>query len=238
LKVLEPFRGKVPDDVFTREYQPPATDGSGNIREGARQALVLLREAGFAVKDGKLVNGKTGEPFAFEILLSDPTWERITLPFVKNLERLGIAARVRTVDTAQYQNRMDGFDFDMTVSLWRQSLSPGNEQRDFWSSEAAGTRGSRNLAGIKDPAVDRLIELVVQAPDRPGLVARTRALDRVLLWGHYVIPHWYLQAFRVAYWDKFNRPAVSPKYALGFDTWWVDPKKEAELVRRKAAIAR
>jgi microcin C transport system substrate-binding protein len=169
-------------------------------------------------------------------MIDDPTWERIALPFAKNLERLGVAARVRTVDAAQYQKRQDDFDFDVTVYLWRQSLSPGNEQRDFWGSPAAGDRGSRNLAGIKDPAVDRLIDLVIAAPDRPGLVARTRALDRVLLWGHYVIPHWHIRAYRVVYWDRFGRPPVSPKYALGFDTWWVDPQKEAALARRKGEL--
>lgn len=238
LRVLELFRGKVPEEVFTKEYRPPTTDGSGNNREGAREALNLLKEAGWVVKGQKLVNATTGEPLAFEILLSDPTWERIALPFAKNLERLGVTARVRTVDTAQYQNRIDGFDFDMTVWLWGQSLSPGNEQRDLWGSAAAGVRGSRNLAGIRDPVVDRLIDLVITAPDRKSLVARTRALDRVLLWGHYVIPHWHIQAFRVAYWDKFGRPATTPKYALGFDTWWIDAKKEAALARRKGDATR
>jgi microcin C transport system substrate-binding protein len=235
LRVLDPFRGKVPDEVFTREYQPPATDGSGNIRDGAREALRLLGEAGWTIKGQKLTNAR-GEPMQFEVLLSDPTWERIALPFVKNLERLGVAARVRTVDAAQYEKRQDDFDFDLAVFVWGQSLSPGNEQRDFWGSEAAGTKGSRNLAGIKDPAVDRLIDLVITAPDRASLVARARALDRALLWGHYVIPHWHIRAYRVVHWDKFSRPAVSPKYALGFDTWWVDPQKEAALARRKGEI--
>jgi microcin C transport system substrate-binding protein len=235
LKVLEPLRGKVPDEVFTTEYQPPATDGSGNIRDGAREALRLLGEAGWTVKGQKLVNA-AGEPMQFEILLDDPTWERIALPFAKNLERLGVTARVRVVDAAQYEKRSDDFDFDMIVGLWAESLSPGNEQREFWGSQVAGERGSRNLAGIKDPAVDRLIDLLIQAPDRPSLVARTRALDRVLLWGHYVIPHWHIRVFRVVYWDKFGRPALSPKYALGFDTWWVDAQKEATLARRKGEI--
>jgi microcin C transport system substrate-binding protein len=235
LKVLEPLRGKVPEEVFTKEYQPPTTDGSGSIRDGAREALRLLGEAGWTVKGQKLVNAR-GEPMQFEILLDDPTWERIALPFAKNLERLGITARVRTVDAAQYEKRQDDFDFDMIVVVWGQSLSPGNEQRDFWGSQAAGERGSRNLAGIKDPAVDRLIDLLIQSPDRPSLVARTRALDRVLLWGHYVIPHWHIRAFRVAYWEKFGRPTVSPRYALGFDTWWVDAAKEAALARRKGEV--
>jgi len=235
LKILEPFRGKVPDEVFTKEYQPPTTDGSGNIRDGAREALRLLGEAGWTVKGQKLVDGR-GEPMQFEILLDDSTWERIALPFAKNLERLGVTARVRVVDAAQYEKRQDDFDFDLIVTVWPQSLSPGNEQREFWGSQVAGERGSRNLAGIKDPVVDKLVDLVIQAPDRPGLVARTRALDRVLLWGHYVIPHWHIRAFRVVYWDKFARPAVSPKNALGFDTWWVDAAKEAALARRKGEI--
>jgi microcin C transport system substrate-binding protein len=237
LKLLEPLRGQIPAEVFTQAYEPPATDGSGNIREGAREALRLLGEAGWTVKGQRLANAR-GEPFGFEILLSDATWERIALPFVKNLERLGITARVRTVDSAQYQNRLDGFDFDMTVFVWAQSLSPGNEQLDFWSTAAAKVNGTRNLAGISDPAVDRLVDLVIAAPDRGALVARTRALDRVLLWGHYVIPHWHIQAYRVVYWDKFARPPVAPRYALGFDTWWVDAKKAAALQGRKGDPAR
>lgn len=237
LKILEPFRGRIPEEVFTREYQPPATRGTGDVRQNLVAALALLKDAGWTVKGGKLVNAR-GEPLAFEILLNQPDFERIALPFVKHLERLGIGARVRTVDAAQYQHRVETFDFDMTVAVWAQSLSPGNEQRDFWSSEAARTPGSRNLAGIQDPAVDKLIDLVVAAPDRASLVARTRALDRVLLWGHYVVPNWHIQAFRVAYWDRFDRPKVSPKYSLGFDTWWVDPKKEAALIQRKPELAR
>ena len=237
LRVLAPFRGKVPEEVFAKEYLPPRTDGSGVIRDGAREALRLLGEAGWTVKGQKLVDAR-GEPFAFEILLSDPTWERIALPFAKNLERLGVAARVRTVDSAQYQNRLDGFDFDMTVFVWPQSVSPGNEQRDFWSTTAADTKGTRNVIGIKDPVVDALIDLVIKAPDRKALVDRTRALDRVLLWGHWVIPHWHIRAWRVAYWDRFARPAVAPKYALGFDTWWVDPARAAALQQKRGELKR
>src|SRR5262245_59003799 len=224
LAVLEPLRGKIPEEVFTREYQPPSTAGGG-MRPNLVRALALLEQAGWVVRDLKLVNAQTGEPMAFEILLDDPNFERITLPYVKNLERLGVTARVRTVDAAQYEYRMKQFDFDMTVVLLQQSLSPGNEQVDFFASTSADTPGSRNLAGIRDPAVDRLIELVIAAPDRPSLVARTRALDRVLLWGHYVIPHFHINAFRVAYWNRFGRPAVAPKYDVGFDTWWIDPSR-------------
>jgi microcin C transport system substrate-binding protein len=224
LQVLAPFRGRVPDEVFTREYRPPSTE-PGGLRPNLVHALELLKQAGWVVRDMRLVNAETGRPLTFEILLDDPTWERIALPFVKNLERLGVSARVRTVDSAQYQYRMKQFDFDMTVALFSQSLSPGNEQIDFWASASADTPGSRNLTGVRDPVVDRLIDLVISAPDRPALVARTRALDRVLLWGHYVIPHFHITAFRVAYWNRFGRPAVSPKYDLGFDTWWIDAGK-------------
>jgi microcin C transport system substrate-binding protein len=166
---------------------------------------------------------------AFEILLVDPSFERIALPFVRNLERLGVTARVRTVDTTQYENRVENFDFDLIVATLPQSLSPGNEQRDFWTSEKADVPGSRNLAGIKAPVVDKLVDLVIAAPDRQSLVHRTRALDRVLLWGHYVIPQWHINVFRVAYWDKFGRPEKTPKYALAFDAWWVDPAKAEAL---------
>jgi microcin C transport system substrate-binding protein len=222
LKVLAPFRGRVPDDVFTREYRPPSTE-PGGLRPNLVHALELLKQAGWVVRDMRLVNAETGRPMTFEILIDEPGFERIALPFVKNLERLGVAARLRTVDAAQYQYRLKQFDFDMTVAVFAQSLSPGNEQIDYWASSSAETPGSRNLAGVRDPVVDRLIELVISAPTRPALVDHTRALDRVLLWGHYVIPQFHIAAFRVAYWNRFGRPAVSPKYDLGFDTWWVEP---------------
>jgi len=222
LQVLTPFRGRVPNDVFTREYQPPSTV-PGGLRPNLVHALELLKQAGWVVRDMRLVNAETGRPMTFEILIDEPSFERIALPFVKNLERLGVAARLRTVDAAQYQYRLKQFDFDMTVAVFPQSLSPGNEQIDYWASSSADIPGSRNLAGVRDPVVDRLVALVISAPTRPELVARTRALDRVLLWGHYVIPQFHIAAFRVAYWNRFGRPAVSPKYDLGFDTWWIEP---------------
>ncbi len=222
--VLAPFRGRVPDEVFTREYQPPSTE-PGGLRPNLVHAFELLEQAGWVVRDLKLVNAETGRPLTFEILIDDATFERIALPFAKNLERLGVTARVRTVDAAQFEYRLKHFDFDMTVGLFPQSLSPGNEQVDYWASVSADTPGSRNLPGVRDPVVDRLIELLIAAPDRAALVARTRALDRVLLWGHYVIPHFHITAFRVASWDRFGRPAVAPKYDLGIDTWWIDPRK-------------
>ncbi len=229
LKLLAPFRKQLPAAVFDKFYQPPTTDGSGNIRPNLRTAFELLAKAGWHIRDGRMVNGKTGRPLAFQILLVDPAFERVVLPFKNNLARLGIDVSVRTVDVAQYQQRLDSFDFDMVVSTFPQSLSPGNEQRDFWSSQAAQTSGSRNLAGVRSPVIDRLVEKIVSAPDRPSLVAACRALDRVLQWGFYVIPQWHLTAFRVAYWNKFALPAKNPPYALGFDTWWVDPAKVARI---------
>jgi len=155
---------------------------------------------------------------------------------IRNMERLGIKARIRIVDTAQYQKRTDTFDYDMIVGGWGQSLSPGNEQIDFFGSASADLEGSRNLAGIKDPAIDKLIELIINAPDRKTLIARTRAFDRVLLWNHFVVPQFHIQSYRIAYWNKFGRPAVTPKYSLGFNTWWVDPAKEAALKRGEAQL--
>ena len=236
LEILDKFRGQIPDAVFTTEYDPPKYDGSGDIRAGLEKALKLLMAAGWTFKGQTLVNAKTGQPFEFEILLDNPQFERIVLPMVQNLKRMGITARVRTVDPAQYEKRMETFDYDMTVVLFPESLSPGNEQREYWGSQAADEQGSRNLLGINSKVVDALIEQLIQAPDRASLVAHTRALDRVLQYGYYVIPNFHLAAFRVAYWDKFRRPAVSPKYALGFDTWWVDPAAEKSVEAKKGEV--
>ncbi|MBI5014842.1 MAG: ABC transporter substrate-binding protein [Deltaproteobacteria bacterium] len=238
-EILNGYKGRIPEEVLTREFRPPATDGTGNIRDNLKKALVLLGQAGWRIQNERLVNSRTGQPMEFQILLDNPQFERISLPFVRNLERLGIKATVRTVDAAQYQNRLDRFDFDMIVAVFGESLSPGNEQRDFWGSDKANLTGSQNLAGVRDKVVDELVNLVISAPDRRSLVFRTRALDRVLLWGFYVIPHWHIRSFRVAYWDRFSRPQIPPKYALDFeDTWWIDPAKDAALGRRKAAGAR
>ncbi len=238
LKILEPFRGKVPDEVFTKEYDPPKYDGSGNIRDGLREALKLLKDSGWSFKNEKLVNDKTGQPFEFEILLNDPQMERIVLPFSKNLERMGVSAHVRTVDTAQYEKRMETFDYDMAVQVFGQSLSPGNEQREFWGSKAADEQGSRNTLGVKSPIIDELVEELIRAPDRASLVAHTRALDRILQYGYYVIPNFHNTAFWVAHWDKFRRPEISPKYGLGLDTWWVDPKAEQTVEAKKGEVVK
>ncbi len=235
LKLLEPFRDQLPPEVFTKEYRAPSTEDT-DLRHNLRIALQMLQDAGWEVQNGRLVNKQTGQPLAFEILLVQPAFERIVGPFVQNLKRLGIQATYRTIDTAQYQNRLDDFDFDMVVGSWGESESPGNEQRDFWGSRAADTPGSRNLAGIKSPVVDALIDKIIQAPTREDLVTATHALDRVLLWGHYVIPNWHITYDRVAYWNKFSRPKIDPKYGIDLFAWWIDPVKLAALERRGSEV--
>lgn len=222
LEILEPMRDQLPPEVFTQVYKAPSTDGSGRNRDQLRNALRLLQAAGWSLKDGKLVNTE-GMPFHFEILLVQKEFERVVSPFIRNLERLGISADIRIVDVSQYINRLRQFDFDMVVYGFGQSSSPGNEQRDYWHSTAANTPGSRNLIGIQDPAIDHLVEQLIAAPDREQLVVRARALDRALQWNHFVIPHYHISAWRIAYWDKFAHPAVSPTYDLGLDTWWMKP---------------
>ena len=230
LAVLNPLRDQVPPQVFTDTYRAPTSDGSGNARPNLRAAMALLEKAGWRVVDGKLT--KDGQPMVFEILLDQPIWERIALPFTRNLARLGIEAKVRTVDTAQYKNRADKFDYDMVVGIFPQSQSPGNEQRSYFGSSSADEPGSDNSAGIKNPAVDTLIEQLVASPDRETLVARARALDRVLLWNYYVIPHWHLGVDRIAYWDKFGIPDIIPAQGVQFMTAWVDAAKAETLKGR------
>lgn len=229
LALLEPYRDRLPPEVFTKEYMPPKNDGSGNVRANLRIASKMLRDAGWVIKDGVRVNEKTGQKLEFEVLLASPLFERIVLPFAQNLEKLGVKAQPRTVDTAQYRRRLDTFDFDMVVGNWGQSASPGNEQRDFWSSDAAAREGSRNLIGIKNPVIDALIEKVIAAPDRKALIAACRALDRVLQWGHYVIPQFHAGYDRIAFWDKFGRPDITPSGGTQFMTWWVDKDKAAKI---------
>jgi microcin C transport system substrate-binding protein len=235
--LLEPYRDELPPEVFTEEYEPPSTDGSGNIRPNLRKALKILRDAGWKVEDGKLRNPKTGEPLTIEFLLiAGQPFERVIAPFIRNLKRLGVDGNIRVVDTAQYQNRVRDFDYDVIVGSWGQSESPGNEQRDFWGSEAADRPGSRNLIGIKDDVVDALIDKVIFAKDRKALVTATRALDRVLLWGHYVIPNWHIRSERIAYWDKFGRTGVAPKYGTDLWAWWIDPVQAERIKRGVAAL--
>ncbi len=225
LNYLNPYFDVLPKEIFTEEYTNPVTDGSGYMRMQLQEASKLLKESGWELAEGKLLHSSTKEPFEFEILLRSPAFERIVFPFKDNLEKLGIIVEVRTIDSAQYQKRMETFDFDMVVQTFGQSLSPGNEQRNFWGSDAAETDGSRNVVGIKNYAVDGLIESLINASDREELITITKALDRVLLWNYYVIPQWHISSYRVLYWDFFDQPKIKPKYSLGFDTWWINQNK-------------
>lgn len=229
LALLEPFRAQLPAALFTTAWAPPVTDGSGNPRDNLREGLRLLREAGFALKDGVMTHKDTGQKLEFEYLSDQANDERLATPFAQNLEKIGVRMRIRIVDQAQYQNRTDAFDFDVVTDLWGQSSSPGNEQRDFWGSAAAATPGSRNTIGIKDPVIDALIEKVVQAPDRPSLEVACRALDRVLLWGFCLVPHFTDNGYRAAYWDKFGRPATLPTKGPDIYAWWVESAKDRAL---------
>ena len=190
LEILETVRAEVPAEVFTTAYTNPVGGNPEAVRENLREALRLLKEAGYEVRDRKLIDSKTGTQFAFELLSQDPSFERVMLFYKPSLERLGIAVSVRTIDPTQYENRLREWDFDVVVASWGESLSPGNEQREFWGSQAADMAGSRNVIGIKNPAIDKLIERVIYTKDRDDLVAATKALDRVLLWNHYVVPQW------------------------------------------------
>ena len=225
LELLNSFKNQLPDEIFNTVYKNPTNDGSGDIRKNLLISDKLLYDAGWIVKDGKRINKETGIPLKFTILLVSPEFERIALPYARNLKKLGIEAKVRTVDSAQYERRLESFSFDMTVISLGQSLSPGNEQRDFWHSDSAKINGSRNYAGVNNPAVDFLINKIIAAKNRENLITATRALDRILLHNYFVVPHWHIQNFRIAYWEKFSRPKINPNYDLGLDTWWYDTKK-------------
>ncbi len=230
LEILETYRGKIPDEIFTTRYQPPKTDGSGNLRGNLRTAMKLLDEAGYKLgDDGIRTHEKTGTRLEFEIMDSNPLFERWVLPMIANLKKIGVQANFRVLDPAQYQNRINEFDYDMTIGSMGQSSSPGNEQRDYWASAKADIAGSRNYIGVKDPVIDDIIEKIIQAPSRDELVALTQSLDRILLSGHYVIPQWHIDYWRIAYWNKLGRPDnlshLTP--AIG-DTWWQKETDKAE----------
>jgi microcin C transport system substrate-binding protein len=235
LEILDKVRQQVPPEVFTTAYTNPVGGNPENVRNNLREGVRLLKAAGYEVRDQKLVNAKTGEAMSVEILTEDPNVERFILFYKPSLERLGIAVSVRTVDDPQYENRLRSWDFDIIIGTWPESLSPGNEQRDFWSSQAADTPGSRNYIGIKNPAVDALIERIIFAKNRAELVAATRALDRVLLWNHYVVPQFTTDKSRTARWDRFSRPDPLPKYGTSaFPTlWWWDAQKAARMGMRQ-----
>jgi microcin C transport system substrate-binding protein len=234
LAILETVRGKVPPEVFTTTYSNPVNNTSEEVRANLREATRLLRDAGYEVRDQKLVNVKTGEVMTVEVLIEQPNWERIVLPYKPALERLGIQMSLRRVDDVQYENRLRNWDYDVIVANWGQSLSPGNEQRGYWTSQSADMQGSRNYVGIKNPAVDTLVDRVIFAKSRPELEAATKALDRVLLWNHYVVPQWTYGKVRSARWDRFSRPATLPKYGnSSFPTiWWWDAAKASKVGSR------
>ncbi len=233
LEILETVRDEVPPEVFTRPYENPVGGNPKNVRANLREAVKLFREAGYGLRNGTMVNEKTGEPFTIEFLYFDRSSERGLLPYTRNLESIGIKSVLRLVDVPQYINRINSRDFDMATLVWGQSLSPGNEQRDFWGSEAADRPQSRNYAGIKNPAVDKLIERVIYAKDREELVAATHALDRVLLWNHYVVPQFYSDVDRTARWDRFGHPENLPEFSHGFPSiWWWDKERAARVAAK------
>jgi microcin C transport system substrate-binding protein len=233
LTILETLRDQIPAEVFTTPYTNPANDSPDAVRNNLREATRLLREAGYEVRDRKLTNTKTSEPLTVEVLIDRPEWERIVLFYKPSLERLGIQMTLRNVDDAQYENRLRSWDYDMIVVTWGQGLSPGNEQRNYWTSQAADIAGSRNYAGIKNPAVDALVDRIIFSKSRADLVAATKALDRVLLWNHYVVPQWTYGKVRSVRWDRFGRPPELPKYGSGaFPTiWWWDETKAGKVSR-------
>ncbi|WP_420960368.1 extracellular solute-binding protein [Brucella sp. IR073] len=232
LEILETVRDQVPPEVFTKEFKEPVFDTPQATRTNLRHAMQLFQDAGYTLKDGVLTD-KNGNPFTIEFLGNDPTDERIFNPFVENLRRVGIRATVRIVDSAQYEARVRDFDYDVIATIIGQTNSPGNEQREYWGSAAADIKGGRNYSGIRNPAVDKLIDRVIYAKDRDELVAAVRALDRVLLWNYYVVPQWYDDKIHVAIWNKFGMPEKQPDYS-GIDpfSWWIDPAKQKALLAR------
>jgi microcin C transport system substrate-binding protein len=232
LALLEPFRGKVADEVFGEPFVPPVSDGSGQDRALLRKASALLQAAGLVIKDGRRVNAR-GEPISVEFLIDEPSFQPHHMPYIKNLGTLGIEANLRIVDPVQYRKRVDDFDFDLTVQRFSFSSTPGDSLRNFFSSQAASLKGSQNLAGISDPVVDALIERIIAADSRPQLVTACKALDRVIRAGRYWVPHWYKASHWLAYWDVFGRPATKPRYSRGIpETWWYDRDKAARLEQR------
>jgi microcin C transport system substrate-binding protein len=230
LEILEGVKDQVPAEVFTEIHKNPMNADQMDMRNNLRKAVKLLREAGWQVKDGVLTNVQTGKPMTVEFLLVSPLFERIVQPYLRNLERLGIKGTLRLVDSAQYTRRLNGFDYDVIVSTFAQSDSPGNEQRDFWGTEAADREGSMNLIGIKDPAIDKLVDHIIYAKDREELIAATHALDRVLQWHEFVVPQWFSPKVRIAYWDRYGQPETLPGLTPGFlQVWWYDRKMAERL---------
>lgn len=234
--ILEPLASQLPSTLFSEPL--PLEREESSLRARLVRAQGLLEAAGYEMRENRLIHTKTKEPLRFELLLVSPMMERVAIPLARNLARLGVEMNIRLVDVTQYLNRLRHFDYDMVVGVVGQSLSPGNEQRYFWHSSVKDERGSRNYAGIDNPVVDRLVEGLIAANDRATLVAYTRALDRVLLWGHYAIPQFHNRAFRVAHWDRFSYPENRPAYGLGFWTWWVDEAREESLLQAYPRLRR
>ncbi|MBL0370403.1 ABC transporter substrate-binding protein [Rhizobium sp. KVB221] len=221
LAILEGMRDEVPPSVFTQEYKSPVSGDQKKLRENLRQAVGLFKQAGYEIRGNKMVNTKTGEPFAFEIMLNTPIIEPVALAFANNLKLIGVKASVRSVDDSQFTERGRNRDFDVMYNGWEESLNPGNEQAEYWGSKSAETEGTRNWAGISDPAIDKLVKMVIFSPVREDQIAAVKALDRVLLHHHYVVPSYTLRKSRIAYWDRFERPKELPYYSIGFPTiWW------------------
>ena len=234
LEILEEVRDQVPPEVFTTQYQNPVGGSPQNVRANLREAVKLLQSAGYRLDGRKMVDTKTGQQLSIEFIYYDKSAERSLLPYSKNLDSIGIASELRLIDLPQWINRVQNRDFDMTTLAWGQSLSPGNEQRDYWGTEAADRPQSRNYAGIKNPAIDTLIEKIIFAEDRETLVAATKALDRVLLWNHYVVPQFYADVDRTARWNRFGHPAKMPECSIGFPTiWWYDAELAAKTDAKK-----
>jgi len=230
LALLEPYRDQLPDSVFEEAYLPPESDGSGRDRRLLRKASRLLTDAGWVIREGRRVNAETGEPLEIEFLIFSPTFERVIGPYVRNLDMIGIDARIRRVDPSQFQERMKSFDFDITTQRFVLNQTPGPELRNYFSSDAAQAKGSFNLAGIQSPVVDALIDKVLAAQTREDMQTAARALDRVLRAGHYWVPHWYKTTHHIAFWDKFSWPETKPPYDRGvIETWWYDEAKAARV---------
>jgi len=231
LEILNEVKDQVPPEVFTKEFANPVNDSPNAERNNLRQALSLLQQAGWQLgPNNKLVDQKTGKPFTVEFLMNGPLYERIGLRYQAELAKIGITFNIRPVDSSQFENRLRTRDYDLIYDGWAQSMSPGNEQLEYFGSDSADREGSRNLGAIKNPAVDKVIQHILHTKDRDELVAATKALDRVLLWNNYVVPGWTLRSSRVARWDRFSHPDPLPAYQIGFPTiWWWDADKAAKV---------
>jgi microcin C transport system substrate-binding protein len=232
LEILEQFREQLPRELFLEPFQVPQTDGEGWSRDNLLKALDLIKQTEWKIIDGKLVN-ENNQPLSIEFLLYSSSFERLILPYVANLKRLGIEMKVRVVDTGQYINRLRSFDFDMLVGGWGQSETPGNEQREYWSCAAAERSGSRNTAGLCHPVIDALIEKIVVAQTREELITVTQALDRVLLWQHFMVPNWHLPADRILWWKKFSRPEIPLRNGVNVSRWWLDEARAGRLAQAR-----